>query len=227
MRDLQHGRVIIRVLTALAVAALAFTGSPAAEGEDVPVETAPETATDARQDCGFPCACPGQQGARSQGRGREARMGRGPGGPHHDNIHTLLDRHASIERHVEDIDGGVETITTSTDADTVATIRQHVRQMQDRLASGHGMRHWDPLFVELFRRHDDIRMEILDVPGGVRVRETSDDPQVALLIREHARAVNGFVSDGCERAHRATPLPEGYASAGNPARAGRKGCRWM
>jgi len=225
MKNLQHGRVIIRVLTALAIGAMAVTVSLAVDDDKVSVETVPEAATDAPEDCGFPCGCAGQKGARGQGHGRGAGMGRGPQGPHHENIHALLDRHTLIERKIEEIDGGVETITTSGDAATEETIRQHVRQMEDRLTSGHGMRHWDPLFVELFRHHDKIHMEIVDVPGGVRVRETSGDPEVASLIQLHARAVSEFVSDGYDRAHRATPLPEGYAKAGGKPRGGRWGCR--
>jgi len=49
---------------------------------------------------------------------RGARQGRGGGGagaPHHDNIHALLDEHEAIERRVEEIDGGVETLTRSDD----------------------------------------------------------------------------------------------------------------
>ena len=84
--------------------------------------------------------------------------------------------------------------------------------MQERMESGHGMRWWDPLFAELFRHHDKIRMEIEDIEGGVRVRETSDDPEVAKLIRQHAiHGVSEFVEKGYERARQSSPLPEGYA----------------
>jgi hypothetical protein len=159
---------------------------------------------------------------------RGARQGRGGGGagaPHHDNIHALLDEHEAIERWVEEIDGGVETLTTSDDPEVTDRIREHVRQMKQRVEAGHGMRYWDPLFVELFRNHDKIRMEIEDVPGGVRVREISDDPQVVLLIRQHAiRGVDEFVAEGHARARRETPLPEGYQQKPEMAKAGW-GCR--
>lgn len=129
--------------------------------------------------------------------------------PDHENIHGLLDRHEGIERSVEEIDGGVLTITTSEDPETTTMIREHVREMKQRVESGHGMRHWDPLFVELFRHYEKIEMEIEDVPGGVRVRETSDDPEVAILITQHAiRGVSEFVAGGHERARQPTPMPE-------------------
>lgn len=127
-----------------------------------------------------------------------------------DTFHALLGRHEAIRRTIEDIEGGVSTVTTSDDPAVVDSIRVHVRQMEQRLKDGAGLRHWDPLFVEIFKHHDRIRMTIVDVEGGVRVTETSDDPQVVALVRQHARVVSEFVSDGFERAHRESPLPEGY-----------------
>lgn len=162
-----------------------------------------------------PCAdhaadcCAMRRGSRA----RAARAGR-QGAAHHDNIHALLDSHEAIQREVKEIDRGVETVTTSDDPAVTRTIRQHVRQMQQRMESGQGLRWWDPLFAELFRRHDEVRMEIEEVPGGVLVRETSDDAAVVALIRQHAlRGVSEFVESGYARAHQPTPLPEGYAGA--------------
>jgi hypothetical protein len=133
---------------------------------------------------------------------------------HHESIHGLLDHHDAIKREVKEIDGGVETVTTSEDPEVTRMIREHVRQMEQRMESGHGLRWWDPTFAELFRHHEKVAMQIEDVPGGVKVRETSDDPDVALLIRQHAtRGVSEFVARGRDRAHEPTPLPEGYGEA--------------
>ncbi len=127
-----------------------------------------------------------------------------------DSIHYLLEHHQQIERKVEMLKKGVVTVTTSENPEIAETIRHHVRQMEQRLESGHGMRHWDPLFVELFKHADEIEMKIVDVPGGVRVRETSDNPRVADLIRAHAaQGVSEFVERGFDRAHEASPLPAG------------------
>lgn len=126
-------------------------------------------------------------------------------------IHELLVAHEQIDRQVDDIHGGIEALTRSDDDELAARIRTHVRQMQARLARGDPIREMDPLFREIFEHHDAIAMPIEKVPGGVRVTETSDDPQVALLIRQHARrAVSEFVADGMARAMRPTPLPPGY-----------------
>jgi len=138
---------------------------------------------------------------------------RGPNGiaEARDVFHELLAKHDKIKRTVEDIPGGVRTVTTSDDPEIAGLIRLHVRQMAARYEAGMPVRKWDPLFVELLKHFDKITMTMEDVPGGLRVIETSDDPQVALLIRQHAhRGVSEFVERGFDRAHEASPLPEGY-----------------
>ena len=130
-------------------------------------------------------------------------------GAAHNTIHALLSNHEAIERRVEDLPNGVETWTTSEDEDVATLIRQHVRQMKARLESGRPMRRWDPLFAAIFEHADAIEMIIEDIPGGVRVVETSEAPEVVALIRQHAhRAVSEFVEGGMGRAHEPTPMPK-------------------
>lgn len=164
----------------------------------------------------------GQGYGHGQGKGAGAGAGHGPGphagmgcgagagADHHDMIHSLLGDHEKIRREVESIDGGIVSETTSEDPEVTDWIRAHVAQMGERLEAGQGLRHWDPLFVEIFEHHDAIQMDVETIPGGVRVRETSDDPRVGMLIEKHAEAVSEFVEQGFERAHRETPLPQGY-----------------
>jgi hypothetical protein len=125
-------------------------------------------------------------------------------------FHQLLTDHGKIKRTVEEIPGGVVTTTTSDDPAVTANIRVHVGQMKQRVESGQPLRMWDPLFAELFRHYDKIEMIVEDIPGGVKVTETSKDKNVVLLIRQHARGVSEFVERGWDRAHEATPLPDGY-----------------
>ena len=126
-------------------------------------------------------------------------------------IHGLLTQHEKVHRTVEEIPGGVRTVTTSEDPQVTDLIRTHVREMKERIEKGQPIRQMDPLFREIFRHHEKIRLEIEDVPGGVRATETSGDLQVTLLIRQHAkRAVSEFVQGGMNRAMQGTPLPEGY-----------------
>lgn len=126
-------------------------------------------------------------------------------------IKDLLTQREKIQRSVEEIPNGIRAVTTSTDPEITKLIRTHVREMKSRIEDGHPIRAEDPLFREIFRHHDKIRLEIEDVPGNVRVTETSTDPQVVLLIRQRAqRAESEFVSGGMKRAMHATPIPEAY-----------------
>lgn len=126
-------------------------------------------------------------------------------------IHRLLVEHQEIRRTVEEIPGGIRSTTVSGRPEITDLIRTHVRQMKARIESGEPIRQMDPVFREIFEHHTKIRMDIDDIPRGVRVTETSEDPQVVLLIRQHAqRAVSEFVADGMQRAMRPTPLPRGY-----------------
>lgn len=131
-------------------------------------------------------------------------------------IHSLLMNHQRIERQVEEIPGGVRTETVSEDPEIAQAIRTHVRQMKDRMQKGNPIRMMDPVFRELFRNHQKIELQIEDLPGGARVVETSEDPNVVLLIRQHARrAVSEFVDRGMSRAMRPTALPQNYSPPEN------------
>jgi uncharacterized protein YdcH (DUF465 family) len=126
-------------------------------------------------------------------------------------IHTLLREHEEISRDVERIAGGIRATTVSERPEVADLIRTHVRQMKARVEAGEPIRQMDPVFREIFEHHTKIDMEIEEIRGGVRVTETSEDAQVVLLIRQHARgAVSEFVADGMQRAMQPTPLPPGY-----------------
>jgi hypothetical protein len=126
-------------------------------------------------------------------------------------IHRLLLEHEDINRKVEEIPNGIRSTTVSRRPEITDSIRTHVRQMKARVEAGEPIRQMDPVFREIFEHHAKIRMDVEDIPGGARVTETSDDPQIVLLIRQHAqRAVSEFVADGMQRAMQPTPLPPGY-----------------
>ena len=129
-------------------------------------------------------------------------------------IRRLLSNHEQIEREVENIPGGVRSVTVSDAPEITELIRRHVREMKARYSRGQPIRMMDPLFRELFRHRDRATLTIEDIPGGVRVSHTSDDPEVASLIRQHAhRFVSEAAEQGMERVMQPTELPEGYAPA--------------
>jgi hypothetical protein len=126
---------------------------------------------------------------------------------------ALFESHKKITRNLQEQDNGIIATTTSDDPAVAALIRAHVAQMKVRLAAGWIIRRFDPLFVEIFANHEKIDMKVEEIPGGVKVTETSDDPQVVLLIKQHAKAaVSEFVTKGPERMHGSTPLPKGYTT---------------
>lgn len=149
----------------------------------------------------------GGEGAAHRGGGRRGGMGGMGRSGDHATIHSLMAEHQKIRRTVTEIPGGVRTETTSEDPATAALILQHTLEMQARVENGTPIRMWDPLFREIFRNHEAIAMKVEEIDGGVRVIETSDDPEVAALIRQHAKVVNEFTAEGMARMHEPSPLP--------------------
>ncbi len=114
-------------------------------------------------------------------------------------IHDLLVRHDAVRRQVDDIEGGIRARTTSDDSSVAQLIQTHVQQMKGRIETGRPIRQMDPLFREIFEHYRAIAMTVSQIPGGVEVTETSPDPRVALLIRQHAHhAVSEFVARGMD-----------------------------
>jgi len=133
------------------------------------------------------------------------------GPPDRDTLHALLSGHAGITRTIREVPGGVESETTATDAELARRLLSHVREMKARVEADQPVRRWDPLFAALFERSDRIRMEIEEIPGGVRVREIADDPETAALLRAHAARVSRFVAEGSASVHEPSRLPAGFS----------------
>ena len=125
------------------------------------------------------------------------------------DFHFLLRNHENIRREVKLLDNGVETITESDDPEIVRRLQKHVSSMHARIKRGRGLRRWDDLFVAIFKHAAEIKMQIENTENGVRVIETSENPQVVQLIQQHAHVVSGFVSAGFEEARRNHELEKG------------------
>lgn len=221
---------VASVLLGCSILAGEAVAKPRPPASDALASPAGRAATQASPTCGCPCAAARAKPAATntaatrpvaavttaQPTAESARSAAGGAGMRQvmTVFHQLLADHARIKRDVQDVPGGVVTVTTSDVPVVAALIRTHVAQMKERVERGQPVRRWDPLFAELFRRADRIVMKVEDVTGGVRVTETSDDPQVVLLIRQHARrGVSEFVARGFDRMHEPTPLPNGYEAA--------------
>ncbi len=141
----------------------------------------------------------GKMGGGMMGEGRSQDM---------QTIHTLFAEHKNITRTIKNIDKGVETITESDDPKVQVMIKEHVAAMYKRLANKQVIRGWDPLFAELFKHADKIKMEMTTTAKGLKVVETSDDAYVVKLIQSHAVGVSEFVKEGMSSMHKEHPLPE-------------------
>jgi hypothetical protein len=131
--------------------------------------------------------------------GPGAGHGMGPDGDHGPDmtgIHFLFAHRNEIRRSVTQIPGGVRTTTESEDSAVAAQLRTHVRAMYARLKEGRPINTHDPLFAALFRNADKIDARIEDTAKGLKVTETSSDPEVTALIRKHAEVVGRFLANG-------------------------------
>ena len=108
----------------------------------------------------------------------------------------LFARHAEIRRTVEDLPGGVRTVTESDAPELVAQLQSHVASMYQHLDRGAEVRCMSGSLPTLFRNADGYRRRLAATPRGVVVTETSNDPELTEAIRAHAREVTGFVRDG-------------------------------
>lgn len=162
-----------------------------------------------------------EQGPGGRGGHRGGRGGGGPQGGHGGgemgsrrevmpNAMALLRNHNSIERTWEEIPGGIRSVTTTSDPNLVALVRQHPREMYAHYKAGGTVRPRDPMFGELGRVSDKIDMAFEDVENGVVVKATSDDPEVVKLIRAHAAKVSDFVARGMPAWHEGGTLPLDY-----------------
>jgi uncharacterized protein (TIGR01244 family) len=121
----------------------------------------------------------------------------------------LLSDHSKIHRtvlHRQEGDLGIIEATTESDDPAVAArIIDHAKAMQARMVAGAQVRVWDPVFKELFARHDKATLEVTPTAKGVRIVESSRDPETIALLRSHAMGVSDFVRYGHEAGRRETP----------------------
>jgi hypothetical protein len=125
-------------------------------------------------------------------------------------FHTLLERHRELHREVENLPNGIRSVTTSSNPDLVALLKEHAHVMHRRLQEGFGLRFWDAAFAEIFAQAGAVRMQVNDLSDGVETIETSDDPNVVKLIQAHGQVVSAFVTEGFAAAQRISPLPDDY-----------------
>ncbi len=120
-------------------------------------------------------------------------------------FHFLLDHRDQITREVRRLDNGIESVTESNDPALVGKLREHVESMHERLLDGRGVHRRDPLFAAIFDHAKEIQLKIEPSEKGLRVTETSANPEVVKLIQQHAETVSLFLKNGTEEVRRNHP----------------------
>ena len=128
----------------------------------------------------------------------------------------MFNRHTEITRTVEEIPGGVRTITQSNAADLTAQLHAHVSSMYSHVDQGSEVMCMSQSLPTLFRNAGGYRRQLTFTPTGVIAEETSDDPALAAAIRAHAREVTGFVRDGMPAMMRGMMGSGGMMGPGGP-----------
>lgn len=108
----------------------------------------------------------------------------------------LFNRHTEIRRSVEEVPGGIRTVTESDAPELVTKLQAHVSSMYAHVNQGAEVTCMSKSLPTLFRNGKGYRRELTLTARGVAVTETSSDPRLTAAIREHAQEVSGFVRDG-------------------------------
>lgn len=147
---------------------------------------------------------------------------------------ALLANNSKIRRTVTYTATGVEATTESDDRAVVALLQNHARAMKNRMQAGAPVRVWDDVFADLFKKHQNVTINVTNTEKGVTITESctvldsqqTADPETVSLLWSHAAGVSEFVRSaersGHEPTHRipagSTPPPAELAIGGVPHR---------
>jgi hypothetical protein len=129
----------------------------------------------------------GQMGHSSMGHGRDAQ-----------DIHQLFVYHEQIHRTVEEIPDGIRAVTESDNPEVATLIQTHVSRMYDRIATGQSipMIGMSSTLSTMAQSENQYERQLQITSKGIEVIETSDDPELVAVIREHAQEVTQFAAQG-------------------------------
>ena len=137
------------------------------------------------------------------GRGMPMLNGRDTTRAEVEEMRAMFMRHPDITRSVTNLPDGIETLTESTDPDLTAAIVGHVVKMVERMEDGRDpmVPIQSPTLQILFERGDRITTEMTPTDNGIRVRQTSTDPEVVTALQTHAAEVSELAARGMAAVH--------------------------
>ncbi len=103
-----------------------------------------------------------------------------------------------MHRTVEEIPGGIRAVTESDSPQVTALIQSHVPTMYRRIQNRQGI----PIIMmsstlpAMAQNPNRYHRQLQITSKGIVVTETSNDPEMVAIIREHAREVDRFVAEG-------------------------------
>lgn len=121
-------------------------------------------------------------------------------------IHTLLSNHETITRSMTLTEDGYIATTESSDPEVRTALRDHVKQMSERIESGLMVRRWDPAFEEYVAHAGQIEHTMEATENGIRMLVRGKTPEAIKVAQNHAAVVTDFVNEGWT-AHDRTHAP--------------------
>lgn len=108
-----------------------------------------------------------------------------------------------ITRTVTNLPNGISTLTYSANPDLMDVIVSHVIGMTDRVDEGRDPRIMiqSPTLDIFFARGDRLVTEIDITDQGIRVVQTSDDPELVAALHTHAAEVSDMADRGMQAVH--------------------------
>lgn len=129
----------------------------------------------------------GMMGNHGMGHGKEAQI-----------IHQLFAYHNQIHRTVEDIPGGIRAITESDNPDVANLLQTHVSAMYDRINKMQSipMIGMSATLSTMVQAADQYQRQFRTTDKGIEITETSNNPEIVAVIRDHAQEVTQFAEQG-------------------------------
>jgi hypothetical protein len=130
---------------------------------------------------------PGMMGNPGMGQGSDAQT-----------IHQLFAYHKQIHRTVEEIPGGIRAVTESDNPQVAALIQVHVSTMYDRVSKQQSipMIGMSSTLPTMLQSENQYQRQLRMTSKGIEVTETSNDPHMVAVIREHTQEVTRFAKQG-------------------------------
>ena len=119
------------------------------------------------------------------------------------DLKEIFRSHEGISRRVTNVQNGIVTSTEAEDETLREAIVSHVSMMVNRLQEGRNPEViiQSPALDALFDVYDEIDTEIETTESGVKVIQTSSNPEVVRLLQTHAAEVSDMADRGMEAVH--------------------------